>query len=67
MYLTLYDLDRLAHAALDAAGSGMQPYAPWLYRARGAGSPLRRARRRRAGALRPRPALTARPAADGCR
>ncbi len=67
MYLTFYDLDRLAHAALDAAGSGTQPYAPWLYRARGAGSPIRRARRRRARALHPRPALAARPAADGCR
>ncbi len=65
MYLTFYDLDRLAHAALDAAGSGSQPYAPWLFRARGAGSP---SRRRRARALSPRPALAARPATDaGCR
>lgn len=66
MYLTLYDLDRLAATAA-AGGSGIQPYAPWLFRARRAATSSRRSRRPRSRPLAARPALTARAAADGCR
>ncbi len=59
---TFYELDRLVVSALDAAGSGQQPLAPWLFRT----GERRVPRRRRAYGLWPRPVAT--PVAEaGCR